>query len=873
MHTYKTHQLVHDMKKKILSLKTYLSSIITILISSIIVSFISFSYAAYLNYEIHNHTITVNMDYSSYFSPSSDSNNNTYVIETAEQLNNLSKLVAMGVFGPQHTFKLGANIDYADSNEALIPIGSDDTPFYSTFDGQGYTITGLKVVGEDVADVGMFGYVGNGATIKNFLLDSPTIYVDGTYSTSSYTTDPYVIRNSNPFRKKFGADLYELGKSISLSPNDGANNTTDYFTNFTIKYTEPANDELKNFQIKTYVNKTGIVNPTDANGYTFSLNSNYSGDSQYFTIEVYIEGLIKDEVSNNYYYSRYSLEKIKVYLEVNKDRNGTVKSIGFVKDPENIHAYKKTIETTPQHIVTDDTYDYYNQHVVYAGIVVGHLDGKAEYIGVKTGTILANNRPYRSNSLLIGKKIDDDDISTLSREHVNFTLYDELGTDLFFEGPDKSKSSNIDYNTNNKYISNIYKDKEDQTGSAYCFSYDAKNYDYLKIYGAQGQTKNEKNLQLVTLKNSDTNENTKFLSFRDSMDCYHSKSDTYKNWLGQTVSFRGSKNFYRSNCISMRVTTDSGKGISNVINSLLNESGDFYLNFSFEYILFDSGKESINDGDYSKAKLKIMSSTKRKQRSDHIPVFNALDYYSYVEDYPKYQSDGETIMGYYAKTIPEGQASGNNIPGYVDTTVDSKPLNFKKEDVTLCQNIDSVTTYLDTQLKKKTISVISNRGLFKWDFSGKQRTPIFCLGLDLSECDPTQQIALNLYNFTVTLSSVNGNYSSDPLTIDYYKNAPTYADDGTWSNWPIYSNSKVSTSCFSRFVPNDSYNSGDKSFNTTYPEMSYSPYIPTNYRIVTSRSNDTNNVGVITITYTNSPHKDVIPINDQGYNKATITAG
>ena len=55
--------------------------------------------------------------------------------------------------------------------------------------------------------------------------------------------------------------------------------------------------------------------------------------------------------------------------------------------------------------------------------------------------------------------------------------------------------------------------------------------------------------------------------------------------------------------------------------------------------------------------------------------------------------------------------------------------------------------------------------------------------------------------------------------------------------------------------------------------MSYSPYIPTNYRIVTSRSNDTNNVGVIKITYTNSPHKDVIPINDQGYNKATITAG
>ena len=122
------------MKKKVFSLKTYLSSIITILISSIIVSFISFSYAAYLNYEIHKHTITVNMDYSSYFE-SYDSNNNTYVISSAEQLNNLSKLVAMGVFGPQHTFKLGKSFSYGANDPALIPIGSDDTPFYSTFDG------------------------------------------------------------------------------------------------------------------------------------------------------------------------------------------------------------------------------------------------------------------------------------------------------------------------------------------------------------------------------------------------------------------------------------------------------------------------------------------------------------------------------------------------------------------------------------------------------------------------------------------------------------------------------------------------------------------------------------------------------------------
>ena len=100
---------------------------------------------------------------------------------------------------------------------------------------------------------------------------------------------------------------------------------------------------------------------------------------------------------------------------------------------------------------------------------------------------------------------------------------------------------------------------------------------------------------------------------------------------------------------------------------------------------------------------------------------------------------------------------------------------------------------------------------------------------------------------------------------------------GTKTVW--FGNKKV-TSTSPILIGNDGpmtqidYNSNDKSFNPPYPEMSYSPNIPTNYRIVTSRSNDTNNVGVITITYTGSPdNTNTIPINDQGYNKATITAG
>ena len=842
--------------KKFNKFKAYISSVITLLVSSLVISFVAFTYAAYLNHEAHKHTINVKIDYSEYFDKSSQLH--TYVIKTPEHINNLSKLVAMGVFGPNDTFLLGGNIDCSTFNDPLIPIGSDDTPFYSVFDGQGYTISNLKVVGNDVADVGMFGYVANGATIKNFLLDSPIVSVTG--SISNYSTDSYLIRNNNPFRKKFGEDLYSLAKSFSLKPSDNNSNAKSEFTQFQITYETSTNTELSAFPIKAYVNKSGIL--TEESNFNFILQQSYSGDSQYFTIEMYIEGLVFDSETKNYFYSRISLEKFKVYLNVVKDSNGKITSKGFVKNPEDIHVYKKTIETLPTHIITDKPYNYYNQHVVNAGIVVGHLDGNASYIGVKNGTLKANNRPYRSNSILIGKKIDDDDVSSLSREHVNFTENAEIGDELQFGSP-STKAGAIDSNTQNRYISNIY------TGGAYGFSEAARDNDYLKIYGSQGQTTDANNLKFVKMTDEEGKE-SKFLSFRDSMECYHSKSETYKGGIfGATFNYRGSKNFYRENCISMWVSTETSSGLGNVINNLLSTSGDFYLNFNFDYILFDTlGDDIANDG-FSKAKLKIMSSTKRSTRSGHILVLGALDYYSYTESGYERPEDENGIVYYNAKTVPIGSATGNNDAGYVDSSVSAYPLSFSKDDVTPCTDINQ-EQYRSSFVKHKNISVVSNTGLFKWDYTGNNRTPIFCVGLDLSECVEGQEIAFNILDFTVTLSSLNGNYSSEPLTVDYFNVTPQY-DNGEWSNWPMNSNVKVQTSCFSKLV-NATYNEKDKTFSSTYPEMTFIPYIPSNYTITTSRSSDTNNVGVITISYSNSPHASVNPTNDPTAKQATITA-
>ena len=51
--------------------KAYISSVITLLVSSLVISFVAFTYAAYLNHETHKHTINVKIDYSEYFDKSS----------------------------------------------------------------------------------------------------------------------------------------------------------------------------------------------------------------------------------------------------------------------------------------------------------------------------------------------------------------------------------------------------------------------------------------------------------------------------------------------------------------------------------------------------------------------------------------------------------------------------------------------------------------------------------------------------------------------------------------------------------------------------------------------------------------------------------
>ena len=58
------------------------------------------------------------------------------------------------------------------------PIGNDSNQYKGTFDGDGHTITGLKVDNNTIY-AGLFGYIGEGGTIKNLSLADSKITCSG----------------------------------------------------------------------------------------------------------------------------------------------------------------------------------------------------------------------------------------------------------------------------------------------------------------------------------------------------------------------------------------------------------------------------------------------------------------------------------------------------------------------------------------------------------------------------------------------------------------------------------------------------------------------------------------------------------------------
>lgn len=347
------------------------SAIVIFSLTTGAVSVAAFSYAAYLNanqYELPIDANTVNIS-SMFSSGGSGTSAAPYLISNSTDLRTLQKLTVLGVFSSSTYFRMTSDITF--SGDPLVPIGNEDYPFFSQFDGYGYKIVNLNVNGANTNDIGMFGYVALGASIKNLVLQTPTVNVIannvGTAVSAPSANPMYPILNTA------GANIGNLTFT----------NTTP--ARFTVPRTTVVGTDGATYSIIYQSTNTSLLYESSPGVWTCGQPNTSSPTTLYpVSLIARVFALYNNQIIS------YSLER----WQINVKGNGTVEPGSTTVNP----GWFKCIHNT--------TYP----HETYVGLFVGHLDGSASFLGMyggnvpgtSNGTLTVNSRNARSYSCLIG---------------------------------------------------------------------------------------------------------------------------------------------------------------------------------------------------------------------------------------------------------------------------------------------------------------------------------------------------------------------------------------------------------------------------------------------------------------------------------------
>lgn len=91
-----------------------------------------------------------------------------YHIQSVEDLLNFSDKVNNG----ENTAKAVLESDLNLTGVSYTPIGTNDSPYYGHFDGQGHMITNLSIVNSSQPQLGFFGTIAGGCVIENLIIGS-----------------------------------------------------------------------------------------------------------------------------------------------------------------------------------------------------------------------------------------------------------------------------------------------------------------------------------------------------------------------------------------------------------------------------------------------------------------------------------------------------------------------------------------------------------------------------------------------------------------------------------------------------------------------------------------------------------------------------
>ncbi|MCI2069242.1 MAG: hypothetical protein LKJ88_06725 [Bacilli bacterium] len=352
-----------------------------------------------------------------YFDSGSGTSTDPYVITRPIHLYNLSRLQALGVFMSSKYFQLGStnpingtdHFYYSDTatgtseeissntytrpylyipdSYSMVSIGSTATPFFGTFNGQGYNIDNLHII-SDPEDIGVFGYIASGAKVSNVTFSNLSIsdqgydaasvgdfYTCGLETNSSINLLSY---DSTPLTTTTST-FSDLSKTFTLDSSLIPSSLISYSdVTYAIRSTNSdlfrVSEDGKTISINTLV-LTGGTDTSVTPNITYPRNDTFMNANTSASQRIYVTG---SRVVNNIRYAKILSSYI---ITINNDitSGSPVISLSAVRDPESTMSYT---------------------HSTNIGFIAGHSDGSMENDYVYNGTFNLNSSATHTPTLV-----------------------------------------------------------------------------------------------------------------------------------------------------------------------------------------------------------------------------------------------------------------------------------------------------------------------------------------------------------------------------------------------------------------------------------------------------------------------------------------
>ena len=401
--------------------------------------------AAYLNaIEAKENAILNFKDLSLYFgSVEENEGERVFHLNDETHLQNLQRLVSIGLFGPSDTFVLDRDISCTDT---LYPIGTDDMPFDSAFNGNGHVISNLHVICADGRDAGLFGYTSINSSVKNLILSAPKIEVTKNSKVRENSNDPdngkYI--SGSPIEATYGPLAPHMPEINFVSQDNAAddnminveNGTQSGQTAVITGFPNSLSSGEAEVEILYESSDENLLTLTQTTGgYKAECKPNPESNAPNFDLyPVTVDAKAEYEVNGVFGY--YVLER----YQFNILGNGNVSTaVTEIKDPsgaldENGNPIKITVHSGAFKTIHPD----YDEHNLNVGFFIGHCDGSANHLGLyggnagpadQNGTIVINSdsrvSAYSARTL-IGKTRKDNPVDASAGDTMNI-IYDYRG--------------------------------------------------------------------------------------------------------------------------------------------------------------------------------------------------------------------------------------------------------------------------------------------------------------------------------------------------------------------------------------------------------------------------------------------------------------